>query len=163
MNELIIIDHRYLKVSRNFEEFTNRLEEGLGIMAPEKIRHLGADPASMETYLSETSTNESLVLYNIFDQSITLDQFQKKKIKAKQYHIGNPKMISKMTGINSSTGLYLPIRLLVYENPRQQVIVEYDLPFSLLERLNNMEIDRESIILDKRLQMLIDQADRKNL
>ena len=160
MKKEIVVEHVFTQLESNFDSFTFQLEEALGISMPSKIEALEASPASIVSYLNSTSDENNLVLFNILVRNDLTKKGNRKRIK--QYQIGNPKIMLRMVENYSGTGLYLPLRLLVYEKFNGKVVVEYDLPSSSFAQFNNAKILSDSITLENMLIKLIRIADKGN-
>lgn len=81
-----------------------------------------------------------------------------KRNKSKLYIIGNPLIANQMFEHNPAVGLYVPLRLFVYEDFDGKTYVTYDKPSSLLSRLQNEEILKVAQILDQKLEDLAKMA-----
>lgn len=81
-----------------------------------------------------------------------------KRNKSKLYIIGNPLIANQMFEHNPAVGLYVPLRLFVYEDYDGKTRVTYDKPSSLLGRLQNEEILKVAQMLDQKLEDLATMA-----
>jgi len=160
MKKAITVEHVSVTIKSSFDRFTFRLEKALGILKPSALQALGAVPASMASYLNNTSDEKELVLFNIFSQADLSAKKNKRKIK--QYQVGNPEIMYRMTARHKATGLYFPIQLVVYEKPDRKVVVEYDLPSSVFGRFNDAEIHSDALILENNITNLIREAEKEN-
>lgn len=158
METNITVQHRVIKMTHNFDDFTYNLEAYLGLLTPEILPGLQNDAASMVGFLENLGGGEELVLFNIFEHGELL-RMKGQPAKAKQYLIGNPVIALKMTREDIRAGLYAPLRVLVYENKEGIVVVEYDLPSSLFGQLNNEKINNVALSLDQKLLTLLQNAD----
>lgn len=161
MKNTISIIHETVIVSDSFDIYTANLEESLSLLQPEALKELNANPASLARVLQGLGGAQELVLFNIIEHGELL-RMKGKKRKAKQYEIGNPALALKMTQENIRSVLYVPLRIMVYENYLNEVVVEYDLPSSLLSQFNNTEINLTALNLDKKLLTLIKMADNRH-
>lgn len=160
MKTAIVVEHVSTEVESSFDSFTFQLEEALGISMPSTLHALGASPASMVSYLNSTSDENNLILFNILVRDDRMKNENRKRIK--QYQVGNQKIMLRMIENYTGAGLYMPIRVLVYEKSNGKVVVEYDLPSSSFTQFNNAEILSDSIILENMLIKLIQIADGGN-
>ncbi|MBD2361377.1 DUF302 domain-containing protein [Anabaena minutissima FACHB-250] len=78
-----------------------------------------------------------------------------KRNKSKLYIIGNPLIANQMFEQDPAVGLYVPLRLFVYENFDGKTYVTYDKPSSLLGQLQNEEILQVAQMLDRKLEDLV--------
>jgi hypothetical protein len=157
MKKVIIVEHVSIEVESSFYDFTFHLEKALGILTSSALQSLGAVPASMVYYLTTTSSESDLMLFNMLFQEDLVKKGCRRKIR--QYQIGNPQIMYRMAESHAGTGLYMPIHLLVYETTDGRVMVEYDLPSSLFAQFNNAGIHSDSITLDNNLIRIIQTAD----
>ncbi|QLE58179.1 DUF302 domain-containing protein [Nostoc sp. TCL26-01] len=75
--------------------------------------------------------------------------------KSKLYIIGNPLIANQMFEVDPAVGLYVPLRLFVYEDVDGRTCVTYDQPSSLLGQLQNAEILEVAQMLDGKLADLV--------
>jgi hypothetical protein len=160
MKKEIIVEHISIEIGSNFEHFTFGLEKALGILTPSALHALGAVPGSMAPYLMNTHEENSLVLFNILSNDDLYGKDSNGKIR--QYQVGNPGIICRITAKHAAAGLYFPITLLVYEKSDGKVIVEYDRPSSIFKQFDNEEILSDSLTLENNLVKLISTADKEN-
>ena len=160
MKKAIVIEHVSIETENSFDSFTFNLENALGIMTPSTLQALGASPASMVSYLNNTSDENKLILFNILVQDDLAKNDNRRKIK--QYQIGNPRIMLRMIENHAGAGLYIPMRLLVYEKYNGKTAVEYDLPSSSFAQFYNSKIFSYSITLENMLVKLIQVAEEGN-
>jgi uncharacterized protein (DUF302 family) len=79
-------------------------------------------------------------------------------VKAKLYIIGNPLIARQMLEQNLEVGLYVPLRLFVYEDKEGRTHITYDKPSSLLEQFQNDKISAVAQMLDRKLEELATTA-----
>jgi uncharacterized protein (DUF302 family) len=80
------------------------------------------------------------------------------KLKANLFFVGNPTVGKKIFEQDPSAGLYIPLRVFVYEGKDGKTYVSYDKPSSLLAPLNNKDIDMTAGMLDQKLEGLAQMA-----
>lgn len=78
--------------------------------------------------------------------------------KSKLYVIGNPLIAGQMFEHNPAVGLYVPLRLFVYEDFDGKTRVTYDKPSSLLGQFQNEKISMVAQTLDRKLEELATMA-----
>jgi uncharacterized protein (DUF302 family) len=76
------------------------------------------------------------------------------KARIRSYIIGNPLIAQTMITHDPGVGLNVPIRVLIYQTASGEVRLAYDLPSSLMSRLNNDEVTAAAIKLDAKLRSL---------
>ncbi len=77
------------------------------------------------------------------------------RLKATLFLVGNPTVGKKLFEENHGVGLYVPIRVFVYEDKDGKTYVSYDRPSELLGQFNNNEIGQTAAMLDQKLQGLV--------
>lgn len=77
------------------------------------------------------------------------------KLKANLFLVGNPTVGKKVFEQNHGAGLYLPLRVFVYEDKDGKTYVSYDKPTSLLTQFGNQEINQTAAMLDQKLDGLV--------
>ena len=79
--------------------------------------------------------------------------------KARMYTIGNPLIAQTMIKHDIRVGLNVPVRLFIYENSTDGTVrLAYDLPSSLMSRLNNEDVTTAAKKLDAKLYDLCERA-----
>jgi uncharacterized protein (DUF302 family) len=76
------------------------------------------------------------------------------KAKIRSYIIGNPLLAKTMIAYDPGVGLNVPIRVAIYETASGEVRLAYDLPSSLMSRLNNDKVSAAAMELDTKLRAL---------
>jgi uncharacterized protein (DUF302 family) len=77
------------------------------------------------------------------------------KLKATLFLVGNPTVGKKVFEQNHGAGLYMPLRVYVYEDKDGKTYVSYDKPSSLLAQFDNAEINQTAAMLDQKLDGLV--------
>jgi len=80
------------------------------------------------------------------------------KLKATLFLVGNPTVGKKLFEQDHGVGLFIPLRVFVYEDKDGKIYVSYDKASSLLKQFNNQEIDMVAGMLDQKLQGLAQMA-----
>jgi uncharacterized protein (DUF302 family) len=78
--------------------------------------------------------------------------------KIRSYIIGNPLIARTMIKHDPGVGLNVPIRVMIYQTASGDARLAYDLPSSLMSRLNNAEVSAAAIKLDAKLRALAELA-----
>jgi uncharacterized protein (DUF302 family) len=78
--------------------------------------------------------------------------------KIRSYIIGNPLIARTMIKHDPGVGLNVPIRVVIYKTASGEARLAYDLPSSLMSRLNNVEVSAAAIKLDAKLRALAELA-----
>jgi uncharacterized protein (DUF302 family) len=74
--------------------------------------------------------------------------------KIRSFIIGNPLIAQTMIIHDPAVGLNVPIRVVIYRTASGEARLAYDLPSSLMSRLNNEEVSAAAIKLDAKLRSL---------
>jgi uncharacterized protein (DUF302 family) len=77
------------------------------------------------------------------------------RLKATLFLVGNPTVGKKLFEQNHAVGLYVPLRVFVYEDKDGKSYVSYDKPSELLNQFDNAEIGQTASMLDQKLQGLV--------
>ena len=80
------------------------------------------------------------------------------KLKATLFLVGNPTVGKKIFEQDPAAGLYIPLRVFVYEGKDSKTYVSYDKPTSQLGTLNNQDISMTAGMLDQKLEGLAQMA-----
>jgi uncharacterized protein (DUF302 family) len=80
------------------------------------------------------------------------------KLKATLFLVGNPTVGKKLFEQDHGVGLFVPLRVFVYEDKDGKTYLSYDKPSALLKQFNNQEIDMVAGMLDQKLQGLAQMA-----
>jgi uncharacterized protein (DUF302 family) len=78
--------------------------------------------------------------------------------KIRSYIIGNPLIAQTMITHDPGVGLNVPIRVMIYQAASGEARLAYDLPSSLMGRLNNDAVSAAAIKLDAKLRALAELA-----
>lgn len=81
-------------------------------------------------------------------------------LKAKLLLIGNPNVGKQLFEQNHAVGLYVPLRLFVYNDENGKTQISYDKPSALLAKFDNDRITMVAQMLDKKLEDLATMAAR---
>lgn len=79
-------------------------------------------------------------------------------LKAMLFLVGNPTVGKKLFDQNHGVGLYVPLRVFVYESKEGKTFVSYDKPSSLLQQFNDKQIDMVAGMLDQKIEGLVQMA-----
>jgi uncharacterized protein (DUF302 family) len=81
-------------------------------------------------------------------------------MKGKMYMIGNPLIARRMLEHVPEIGLYVPVRIYVYEDGQGTTRVDYDRVSSIFERFDNEQVNEVARMLDRKLEELATTAAR---
>ena len=80
------------------------------------------------------------------------------KLKARLFLVGNPTVGKKVFEQNHAVGLYVPLRIFVYNDASGKTFIAYDKPSSLLSQFDSKEIRMVGKMLDEKLNGLASMA-----
>jgi len=152
-----LITHNSIPVKNTFEEFTTRLEALLGYFDHVIMDKVKDEPAEARSEIEKMRGQTGMMLFSMEDHGVIL-LMEGEIRKAKQYRIGNPLIAMTMTKLDVRAGLYVPLSVMIYEDNDGLVLIDYDLPSSLLGQFGNQEITKIGESLDQKLEELIDLA-----
>ncbi len=109
-----------------------------------------------EAFESKVGSNGFMTFTKIDHGSLMSLTFE--GVKAKLYVIGNPLIAKQMLEQNLGVGLYVPLRLFVYEDKEGRTQIAYDKPSSLLGQFQNEKISAVAQMLDRKLEELTTTA-----
>lgn len=82
------------------------------------------------------------------------------KLNAVSLLVGNPTVGNKVFSVDPAAGLAIPIRLYIFENTDNKVIISYYKPSGLLAQYNNPKINMVGKMLDEKLEKLTTMASK---
>lgn len=80
------------------------------------------------------------------------------RLKAESFLVGNPNVGKKLFSANPAVGLYVPVRIFVYEGSNGHTYVSYEVPSATLGQLNNPKVSMIARMLDKKIQSIAQAA-----
>ncbi len=75
-------------------------------------------------------------------------------MKGTLFLVGNPNVGKQVFEKDPAAGLYLPLRVYIYQGSDNKTYLSYDKPTALLKQFNNTSIDQTAVMLDQKLDML---------
>ena len=76
------------------------------------------------------------------------------EMKGTLFLVGNPNVGKQVFEHNPAAGLYLPLRVYIYQGSDGKAYLSYDKPSVVLKPFNNASIDQTASMLDQKLDML---------
>jgi uncharacterized protein (DUF302 family) len=77
------------------------------------------------------------------------------KLKATLFLVGNPTVGKKVFEQAHGAGLYLPLRVFVYEDKDGKTYISYDKPSAVLGQFDNQQVNQTAAMLDLKLGGLV--------
>lgn len=146
---------------RSFEDVVAAFEAELGdIRNPTIIPHEVAAATSAADFESRIRTYEGrsgFMRFLMNDHGAWMGKFGK-HAKIRSYIIGNPMVAKTMITHDPGVGLNVPVRVVIFETATGEVRLAYDLPSSLMGRLNNDAVSAAAHKLDTKLVALAELA-----
>ncbi len=144
----------------SFEKFTANFESQCGVNDVSAYKKLLADPEkrkAAEAVIAGQAGRSGFMIFATYDHGALLN-LKGAPRKARQYVVGNPLIAAQMTEHDLRAALYAPLRVLVYEDSRAKLQVEYDLPSTLFGQFHHPEVDAVAKELDAKLAALVREA-----
>jgi uncharacterized protein (DUF302 family) len=76
------------------------------------------------------------------------------EMKGTLFLVGNPNVGKQVFEKDPAAGLYLPLRVYIYQGSDHKTYLSYDKPSVVLKPFNNASIDQTAGMLDQKLDML---------
>jgi uncharacterized protein (DUF302 family) len=76
------------------------------------------------------------------------------EMKGTLFLVGNPNVGKQVFEKDPAAGLYLPLRVYIYQGSDNKTYLSYDKPSVVLKSFNNASIDQTAAMLDQKLDML---------
>jgi uncharacterized protein (DUF302 family) len=76
------------------------------------------------------------------------------EMKGTLFLVGNPNVGKQVFEKDPAAGLYLPLRVYIYQGSDRKTYLSYDKPSVVLKPFNNTSIDQTAAMLDQKLDML---------
>jgi uncharacterized protein (DUF302 family) len=161
------VDHAYAAIRRehtldiDYDDFTHRLESLLGTMDPALLQAMASrSPESVRETLASLEGPSGFVLFQRLDHGTLLTVLGGRPTRVMTYVFGNALIAVEMTKHAPRVGLYVPLRLYVYELARGRVAVTYDVPSHALAQYGSAEVDSVARGLDAKVERLVAESAR---
>jgi len=156
------VEHREYPTERTFEQVVAAFERLVpqvdsAALAVEVAR--AADAGELEAYIHEQAGPSGFMRFAAFDHGAWLAKLGR-PAKIRSYILGNPLIARTMIVHDPGVGLNVPVRLLVYEGGDRRTRVAYDVPSTLMGRLNDPEVTKAAVLLDGKLRALAEEVTR---
>jgi uncharacterized protein (DUF302 family) len=149
--------HREHVSARSFDEVVAAFKAAIGEIDGDKFARAvqaSATPGDFEKQMHAAEGPSGFMLFQELDHGAWMARVGL-KARAKLYILGNPLIARTMIQHDVGVGLNVPVRVLIYENPRSGAChLAYDLPSSLMARLNNEQVAAAAKHLDGKLSAL---------
>lgn len=105
---------------------------------------------------SATSQNGLMVMGNL-NQGHVLSMTGL-RLQGQAFFVGNPNMGKKLFSADHAVGLFVPVRIFVYQAKNGHTYVSYEKPSAGLGQLNNQKVSMMAKMLDMKLHMVAESA-----
>jgi uncharacterized protein (DUF302 family) len=160
MGELFTAEHVKYTTSRPFEEVTAALEAATGDISGGRFEQELAASKSVEDFERRIHAYEAesgFMRFLVLDHGAWSGLYGE-PTKSRQYIVGNPLIARTMMKHDLGVGLNVPVRVLIHEPPGGGTQLDYDLPSSLINRLDNAEVTAAARKLDAKLAALVEHV-----
>jgi len=162
LKQQVPVDHVVVETTHAFERVVEAFEQQIGRKGYEAYQHVVTSSRTPEEF---TQGIEQLLGSSGFMEFVVLDHgawFSRliHPLKAKLYVIGNPLIAQHFLKDSVEAGLYVPIRVQVYENAQGNTCLSYDRPSSLLHvrAVTDEAFVRAAADLDQKVEHLVQKA-----
>ena len=161
MIEEFTVQHYEHASARSFSEVVASFEAALGLVEGGIFRaeiESAKGPMDFEKVMHSHEGSSGFMRFLTVDHGAWLKNIGL-NARARMYTIGNPLIAATMIKFDIEAGLNVPVRLLIYEHCATGTVrLAYDLPSSLMSRLNNAEVAASAKKLDMKLIALAELA-----
>jgi uncharacterized protein (DUF302 family) len=154
------VNHIKVPSEKSFEQVTTAIESMVGKannLIFQKLIDANASFTEVENAVKSMVGKNDLMIFTHLESGKVLSLCGKFK-QARLYIIGNPLIANQMFEEDPAVGLYVPLRLFVYDEYNGKTYITYDKPSSLLSRFENLKILKVAEMLDQKLEELVTMA-----
>jgi uncharacterized protein (DUF302 family) len=154
------VTHVKVCSEKSYAQVTTAIESLVGKannLIFQKLIDANASFTDVENAVKSMVGKNDLMIFTHLESGKVLSLCGKFK-QAKLYIIGNPLIANRMFEEDPAVGLYVPLRLFVYDEYNGKTCIIYDKPSSLLARFENQKILRVAEMLDQKLAELVTMA-----
>jgi uncharacterized protein (DUF302 family) len=156
------VDHPYAAIRRehtfdiDYDAFTHHLESLLGTIDLAFLEQMASHSAeSVRERHASFEGRSGFVLFQRLDHGTLVTILGGRPTRATTYVFGNALIAVEMTKHAPRVGLYVPLRLFVYEIQPGRVAVTYDVPSRALAQYASPEVDSVAQGLDAKVERLV--------
>jgi uncharacterized protein (DUF302 family) len=160
MGERFTVEHVEYATSQPFEQVTAAFEAATGDISGGRFeQELAAskDVEDFERRIHGYEADSGFMRFLMLDHG-AWSALYGAPFRSRQYVLGNPLIARTMMKHDLAVGLNVPVRVLIYEASGGQVRLGYDLPSSLMSRLDNPEVTAAARKLDAKLAALAERV-----
>jgi uncharacterized protein (DUF302 family) len=160
MGELFTAEHVEYATSRPFEQVTAAFEAATGDISGGRFEQELAASKNVEDFerrIHAYEADSGFMRFLVLDHGAWSGLYGE-PTKSRQYIVGNPLIARTMMKHDLRVGLNVPVRVLIHEPPGGGTRIDYDLPSSLMRRLDNVDVTAAAQKLDAKLAALAERA-----
>jgi uncharacterized protein (DUF302 family) len=155
-------EHIVMSSNQPYDQVIQALEAqlGQGNELEAVFQHVYESHASWEQVTQSIEPlvgSSGFLIFSKLDDTVLLS-LAGKPTKARLYILGNPLIAIQMMQHVPEVALYVPLRLVVYQDEQGRVFAAYDRPSSVLGPYQHEAIVRVSELLDQKLAVLVARA-----
>lgn len=142
--------------SKPYEQVIQSLESLLGEGDVKSFAQMVRETGTWDEFVRETEQRvgqSGFVIFAEMDHGAWMSLVPK-RMKGKLYVIGNPLIAKQMLEHVPEIGLYVPVRIYVYEDERGTTRIDYDEVLPIFERFGNERVNEVARGLDHKLEEL---------
>jgi uncharacterized protein (DUF302 family) len=160
MREQFTVEHVEYATSQPFEQVIAAFEASTGDISGGRFeRELAAskDVEDFERRIHGYEAESGFMGFLMLDHGAWSSLYGA-PFKSRLYILGNPLIARTMMKHDLAVGLNVPVRVLIYLAPAGETKLGYDLPSSLMSRLDNAEVTAAARKLDAKLAALAERV-----
>ncbi len=150
--------HIRIPSPKTFEALRSALEEQLGPWRPQEFSRFteAKTPVEFEAGVDSLLGPSGFMTFFIADHNHYYSRlFGRNGGRAVMYVIGNASIARRIVAHKAEAGLYVPLRIAVFENAAGTGELTYDLPSSLLAQFRDESVNAIGRELDAKLEKLV--------
>ena len=160
MGEQFTVEHVEYATSQPFEQVIAAFEAATGDISGGRFeRELAAskDVEDFERRIHGYEAESGFMRFLMLDHGAWSALYGAPR-KSRLYTLGNPLIAHTMMKHDLAVGLNVPVRVLIHEAAAGETKLGYDLPSSLMSRLDNAEVTAAARKLDAKLAALVERV-----
>lgn len=160
MGELSTVEHVEYATSQPFEQVIAAFEAVTGDISGGRFEEelaASKDVEDFERRIHGYEAESGFMRFMMLDHGAWSSLYGA-PFKSRLYILGNPLIARTMMKHDLAVGLNVPVRVLIYQAPAGETKLGYDLPSSLMSRLDNAEVTAAARKLDAKLAALAERV-----
>lgn len=150
---IVTSEKSFAEVTHNIETINGKSDNALFEQMIDSQQSVEEVERGIQSMIGQTG----FMIFSEIEHGKVMSLLGKNK-KAKLYIIGNPLIANQMMEENPGVGLYVPLRLFVYDDYDGKTHVVYDKPSSLLGQFPNQKISKIMQIIDQKFEEMVNRA-----